>query len=413
MNKKHKIKNTKLKINFILLLCIIASTLFLSIGYAGINSIVLDINSTASASAQSGVFITDVKLVDSKNINNADIINIYNTMLQTNIGLSANTTDTYVKYEITVYNSTNDFYCFSEANYDGLYTNSNIEFELESIQKGDFVNAGKYKTFYITFKYNTTTVPTLNTLESYIDFVFKKAYKVTYENITNNNYPSYVFAGENLTVSFSTLANPIEVKVNGSVLSSSKYTYSNYKLTITKPSGDVHIRMLKKYTIKNLVKNGSFENGLSNWNIVGDSGSWLYTTIFHFGSAAYYRIPSEHGWNYLTQSIYWTNQHKYYYFAHTICTTNQTFVCDISTKGGTISVTAVPNAYKKGSVVYTADFTGNNNISINFFKTTGNVIVDGIGVVDLTEAFGSGNEPNKTWCDSNITYFDSSTTVYK
>ncbi|MBE6161808.1 MAG: hypothetical protein E7158_06290 [Firmicutes bacterium] len=39
--------------------------------------------------------------------------------------------------------------------------------------------------------------------------------------------------------------------------------------------------------------------------------------------------------------------------------------------------------------------------------------VDGIGMVDLTEAFGAGNEPTQQWCDENIEYFDGSTTIYK
>ena len=38
---------------------------------------------------------------------------------------------------------------------------------------------------------------------------------------------------------------------------------------------------------------------------------------------------------------------------------------------------------------------------------------DGLMLIDLTEAFGSGNEPSKEWCDANINYFDGATTVYK
>ena len=32
--------------------------------------------------------------------------------------------------------------------------------------------------------------------------------------------------------------------------------------------------------------------------------------------------------------------------------------------------------------------------------------VDDAMLIDLTECFGSGNEPDKTWCDSNIPYFE-------
>ena len=77
------------------------------------------------------------------------------------------------------------------------------------------------------------------------------------------------------------------------------------------------------------------------------------------------------------------------------------------------SVTTGPSSWTKGSIIYTPDFTGDNTISVNFQNSTDNIIVDGIGVIDLTLAFGSGNEPNKTWCDQNIGYFDGSITVYK
>ena len=63
--------------------------------------------------------------------------------------------------------------------------------------------------------------------------------------------------------------------------------------------------------------------------------------------------------------------------------------------------------------MYTPDFSGENAISINFDKITDNVIVDGIGIVDLTAAFGIGNEPDLDWCDQNINYFDGQMIVYK
>ena len=415
MNMQYKTVNSQLRLNIILIIAIIISTFFLSIGYEAINPIALDIKSIASASAQNGVFITHVELVDSKNIDNSNtkIINMYQSMLQTNVVLSNSTVDTYAKYKITMYNSTKDNYCFYATNNEGLYSNYDIGYELDDLEYGTGINPGSYRTFYITFKYNTDYVPQKNDLDSYIEFIFKKAYSVTYENITNNNYPNYAITEETFSVSFGTLDAPIEVKMGGTPLNQGDYTYSNYTLTIPSVTGNIHIRKLKKYTLKNLVINGSFEKGLNNWNIVGNKESWLYTKIFHFGSAAYYRIPSSNGWNYLTQSIYWKNGHKYYYFAYTICNTNQDFVSDITNRGGSIKITSVPYEYRKGSALYTSNFTGNNNISINFAKITDNVIVDGIGVIDLTEAFGAGNEPDLAWCDANINYFDGTATVYK
>lgn len=41
----------------------------------------------------------------------------------------------------------------------------------------------------------------------------------------------------------------------------------------------------------------------------------------------------------------------------------------------------------------------------------GNLYFDGLVVVDLTKDFGAGNEPDKAWCDQNINYFESQSTV--
>lgn len=41
----------------------------------------------------------------------------------------------------------------------------------------------------------------------------------------------------------------------------------------------------------------------------------------------------------------------------------------------------------------------------NNSKTAGEMWFDGMMLIDLTEAFGAGNEPSKEWCDNNIPYF--------
>lgn len=53
--------------------------------------------------------------------------------------------------------------------------------------------------------------------------------------------------------------------------------------------------------------------------------------------------------------------------------------------------------------------TANNGTYVirNFTVNTNvDVYCDGLMIVDLTEAFGSGNEPDQAWCDTNIPYFD-------
>ena len=55
-------------------------------------------------------------------------------------------------------------------------------------------------------------------------------------------------------------------------------------------------------------------------------------------------------------------------------------------------------SFSNGSYQCRLDFDNNFN--------AGNLWVDGVAIIDLTDAFGSGNEPSKEWCDINIPYFD-------
>ena len=38
---------------------------------------------------------------------------------------------------------------------------------------------------------------------------------------------------------------------------------------------------------------------------------------------------------------------------------------------------------------------------------------DNVILIDLTETFGAGNEPDQAWCDANIDWFEGSKVIYK
>ena len=177
--------------------------------------------------------------------------------------------------------------------------------------------------------------------------------------------------------------------------------------------GFATITVKQKATITNLVVNGSFENGFDGWTIVGSASSWGIAQIPVHGTYGAYRKASGSQVNYLSQNIYWEEGHVYYYFASANSVTSQTFMADVLLKGGTIYFTTGPSSFYKGSSLFVPNFTGNNTISVNFASTTDNINTDAVGVVDLTAAFGAGNEPSKEWCDANINYFDGSIVVYK
>ena len=390
---------------------LLVATFFMGIAYASNNQISLGIKTNAKAVAQTGVFISEITTEDKNDV----VINqleATDCLLHLNIDLSNSMS--YIIYQVTINNTNSSNYYYTGYSIDEeFYSNDNIRFEITNIQEGDILKSEDKITFNIRFYIQDSQIIDTN-LNSYISFNFKKGYEITYENFSSTtNYPTYAIDGETVTITLEQLDAPIEVQKSGVILTSSQYTYENNILTIPDVSGDIHIRKLKPYTITNLVKNGSFENGFNNWTISGTSGSWGTFNINYFGNVAAYRIASGEGANFLRQTIYWETEHKYYFFGYAISATEQLLACNVTNKGGKFTVTTVPKELRKGSTIYTADFTGNNTISINYAATTDNINVDGIGLVDLTATFGSGNEPDIEWCDNNISYFDSTTIVYK
>lgn len=179
----------------------------------------------------------------------------------------------------------------------------------------------------------------------------------------------------------------------------------------------------KEYNITNLVKNGSFENGLNNWEKYNylDPSATIHTsnTLYKkFGNKSIERLSNDtNSKNLIAQSIHFIEGHKYYYFlsGYTNSTTSQRISSDVNSRSNsniTFDITKQVG-WVKGSVIYTSEATEDRNISINCAVTTDKTYVDGVGVIDLTDAFGAGNEPTKEWCDENIDYFNGTKTIVK
>ena len=173
----------------------------------------------------------------------------------------------------------------------------------------------------------------------------------------------------------------------------------------------------QNYTLTNLVKNGSFESDLNNWTKIGTASALGIDTYFHpYGSKSYVRTAvSVTSQTYLQQMINLTNGHIYYIRGRghtngsTGSTSAQNITFDFNNTGITATALVEPVAVKvisaRGTYSGTTQQVG---FHVNYAKTTLPTYLDGMAVIDLTAAFGSGNEPTKAWCDENIDYFDGS-----
>ena len=176
MKKNYKIRNKKLITNFLLIIGIIFSTCFLSIGYAAISSMKLDIDVIAFASMQDGVFIYDATYFSNTDaeLEYSKVHNYIQTTLNSTVTLSDSNPNSSITYVISVYNNSDTDYFFTGTNYmEKYYDNLGITYDVEGIEKWDVVKAKEFKEFKVTFRYSDNTLADSNELNSYIEFLFE------------------------------------------------------------------------------------------------------------------------------------------------------------------------------------------------------------------------------------------------
>lgn len=174
MNKKYK--DNKLRLHILILGLIIISTFFLSVGYATLESITLDINGKVTAIPQSEVFISDIQYSENVNADTEKSIihQYYQTMVHNTVVLGE-TSDSSITYIVTIVNSGNENCSFKDVEYvQDFYDNQNIIYELDGIKQGDLLTSKGQVTFKITFHYLNNTFAGNNVLNSYLNFKFVK-----------------------------------------------------------------------------------------------------------------------------------------------------------------------------------------------------------------------------------------------
>ncbi len=223
--------NKKIKI----LKYIFLSLILMSIGYASLNSIAMDIKGDINAKSQDGVFITEIQLVEDKTFNasNSDY-SINKTLFKDSITLSdyiEDSSTTSITYKVTIYNS-NDFAVkFEGAKYDSednslFYTNQNISFNLkdENYENeyviGEIIPNKSYANLYITFQYKDGKLPSnvdeenFNKLDFYINLKYEKVtYQISYfgDMVNIPNYPTII--GDNEDYDIELISDIAEVNI--------------------------------------------------------------------------------------------------------------------------------------------------------------------------------------------------------
>ena len=177
------------------------------------------------------------------------------------------------------------------------------------------------------------------------------------------------------------------------------------------------------YEAKNIIVNGGFENGLSNWS---SSSNSINVTGQEKSLGQYSLELKSNSKNYLEQSINAPILGHLYYHAFDFKSSkifsteegrNEIFHTD--DEGGQMYIQKkfqfeLWTRVSKIQMINTETYLSNKWIyRILQIGSNGPSHVDNVIVIDLTATFGSGNEPDKEWCDKHINYFDGTTTIYK
>lgn len=175
-----------------------------------------------------------------------------------------------------------------------------------------------------------------------------------------------------------------------------------------------------KINFDNLVTNGSFENDLTNWEISGTIISTTLDRCIGITSACFSNETTSTS-NILSQNLTdLLSNHKYYLKANfksdKTLQDDTTLNFKLSESETDIIDINVINYIKNNEWVAISEIVENATsastyvIKVEYGKSaneTSNIYIDGLELIDLTETFGSGNEPTKEWCDHNLPkYFE-------
>ena len=255
--------------------------------------------------------------------------------------------------------------------------------------------------------------------------------------VFHKDLPSTMTKGDNYSilqdaVEGSSCISSIDGKVeNTKDLSEGKHTITCTANKAIDISRQIEVTY-QAYTAKNIVKNGSFEDGTNYW-VDGYNGILEVTTEQHYyGNHSLKLTPQD--FTQLETYVYQAttenkadkvnleNGNKYYcqlYIMSNISSVSMSLHTDNwqEEEGNYVMGSGASNEWKRLSLYIDKKLPKNNEYYIrldndnNKQETTS--YFDGYVCINLTETFGSGREPNKTWCDKHISWFDGTTTIYK
>lgn len=248
--KEDKIAKGTTKVFEKFTILILIATLFMSVAYANISDIKLDITGEIVAQIQSGIFISNISQSTSQGLIGQSVNYYSGTLLSTSLELSSSTSS-YLTYAISVYNNSGIKYYFTGLTYDSdAYNNKNIEVSTSAETYVTTIEPREKVTLYLTFKNLTNSTQELDNLirlefdTEFIDFKIDNIKHnvpngITWEKFVNSGYNTKGYYIENNIVYTSERKAIVKsdkaVKSTETILAE-EYEYENIGITITRES---------------------------------------------------------------------------------------------------------------------------------------------------------------------------------
>ncbi len=236
-----KKNNKKIKL-FSLIFLILFCLYFQTVVYSAINS-TMTIKGDAYARVDADVRITGFNVYNISSDSKSNYEEYGKDNISTSVSLPYS--DSYIIYKIDVTN-----YGANAGIYSIEGLPNNLSYELIDYNLSDKLcdssgncSYGIVSTFFIKIKYNSYDSNNSN-YDINLTFEFRNVYTITYSNIDNNNYKTFIMNNEALNMTLvGDIPNKINVYVDGIEIDRSTYVYNNRNgsLVIDNVSGDLVI----------------------------------------------------------------------------------------------------------------------------------------------------------------------------
>ena len=238
--RKIKKNNNLIYFGFII---VVVTVIFLSVGFSAFQNELAIENISATVRIDKDVRVTKTVVESVK-----DATSYYEDYNISNISgsIRLNSSNSYVIYDVEVYNLGNVIMGISDASID----NENLKFEFLNYNLKDKIcdnnqcSLGVKKTLKIKVSYKNGANINDNENKFVLNFKFGRIFNITYYNISNSdNFPTEIIEGDILNLNIPNKEDYlIKIFMNNKLLhSDSDYQYTNDTLIIPNISGDIQI----------------------------------------------------------------------------------------------------------------------------------------------------------------------------